>query len=128
MEAGARSPPLTLEGMEALPERLLSTMKVGGRKSYSAGPLGSVVLPAGAGQVEGPEPANVPTGDRIEISTGRGAADIKKALASIPDVRMERITDIRESVEDGSYHVDSEKIAKRVVHEALEDALRRDRR
>lgn len=40
---------------------------------------------------------------------------------------MEKIEDIRDAVEEGSYHVESEKLAKSVVDEALQDAIRRHR-
>lgn len=48
-------------------------------------------------------------------------------VEKLPDVREEKVDDLRDAVEKGDYHVESEKIAKRVVDEALKEAVQRDR-
>ena len=102
-------------------------MKIGDRRTYSVGPLGPVSVPA-PGAASEPEGPSAASGDQLEISSSsREIGVLKAALATVPEMRMEKIETIRESVEDGSYYVESEKIAKRVVDEALQDAVRRGR-
>jgi flagellar biosynthesis anti-sigma factor FlgM len=98
-------------------------MKIG-RKPYSVGPIGPMGVPAAGAPAETEPPAPAAE-DKVEITAGRELGEVKKALNAIPDVRLEKVETIRESVEDGTYYVESEKIAKRVVDEALEEAVRR---
>ncbi len=98
-------------------------MKIQGRKSVSIGPGAPSSVP---GQAQAEPVANV-AGDTIEISTPGQVGKLSSTIAGLPDVRMEKIEDIRGAVEEGSYHVESEKLAKSVVDEALQDAIRRHR-
>ena len=102
-------------------------MKIEGRKSSRTGPVGSgaVPVPGQAGKVEAPAPA---ADDLVEISsTSREIGELKNALSAVPDVNLQKVESIRGAIEEGSYHVESEKLAKRVVDQALEDALYRHR-
>lgn len=102
-------------------------MKIQGRKNIGS-PVGPISFP-GQATVNRTEETSGVDSDSIEISsTSREVSGLREAAKQIPDVRMEKIHDIRGQVEDGSYYVESEKIAKRVVDEALEDAVRRHRR
>ena len=105
-----------------------SRMKISSRKGYPVGNVGAS-NPAVPGQsAEAPASAQAVDGDQFEISKpGREIGELKKTLSAMPNVRMEKVEGLRESVEDGSYYVESEKIAKRVVDEALTEALRRAR-
>ena len=101
-------------------------MKIQGRKSTPLGPTGptGAPVPTEGGPVEEPQAVD---GDTIDISsTSRGVGQLKQAVDALPDVRTDRIEGIRDQVEEGSYHVESEKLAKRVVDEAFGDALRRE--
>lgn len=101
-------------------------MKIRGNKGVPAGPFG-VPANAGAAETEDVTPAETPAQDQIEISSqSRQVQELKAAVAQIPDVRTEKIEGIRDAVDEGSYHVESEVIAKRVVDDALEEAIRRD--
>ena len=100
-------------------------MKIRGNKGIPANPL----APAPASTTHDVEEAQAPgqQGDQIEISsTSRQVSQLKGTVANLPDVRMDRIDGIKDQVEDGTYHVETEKLAKVVVDEALEDALRRE--
>lgn len=100
-------------------------MRIQGRKNSPVGPAGSAGAPPSAEIGKAPAPA-APAEDSIDISAGsREVGQLKEVIAAMPDVRIEKIEDIRDQVEDGSYHVESEKIAKRVVDEALEEAVRK---
>jgi flagellar biosynthesis anti-sigma factor FlgM len=100
-------------------------MKIEGRKNYGVGPLGPVQIGNLAPTEKAPDAAAT-NGDSIEISTpSRELVGLRETTAAIPEIRMEKVEGIREQVEDGSYYVESDKLAKRVVDEALQDALRR---
>lgn len=71
-------------------------------------------VPPPSGSDSNPSPASV-----------RQINQLKATIAGLPDIRVEKVEDLREAVEDGTYYVESEKIAKRVVDEALQEAARR---
>lgn len=99
-------------------------MKIRGNKGISINPMAPA--PTSAHEVEESQ-APTPKGDQIDISsTSRQVQQLKGAVDGLPDVRMEKIDGIKDQVDDGTYHVESEKLAKAVVHEALDDALRRE--
>ena len=47
----------------------------------------------------------------------------KNQLQEIPDVRVEKVTDIKNQIAQGSYQVSSEKIARRLMGESLLNEL-----
>jgi flagellar biosynthesis anti-sigma factor FlgM len=47
----------------------------------------------------------------------------KNQLQEIPDVRVEKVTEIKNQIAQGSYQVSSEKIAHRIVGESLLNEL-----
>ncbi len=58
--------------------------------------------------------------DRVDISAD--AKDIENArefAKDLPDVRMDRIAEIKEQVAAGTYRVDSRDIAERVLQQAV---------
>lgn len=98
-------------------------MKIQGRKNFGLGPVGSVGLP---GQAARTEEVGGAAADSIEISSASREVDtLREAVGTIPDIRSERIDGIRVQVEDGSYYVETQKLAKKVVDEALGDAIKR---
>jgi negative regulator of flagellin synthesis FlgM len=46
-------------------------------------------------------------------------AMIKKILKEIPDVREEKIAEIRDAIKNGTYAVNSRKIAEKLIRETL---------
>lgn len=48
----------------------------------------------------------------------------RAAIDHIPDVRHDKIDALQSSVNDGTYHVDSEVVAKRMVDESLRESAR----
>lgn len=66
--------------------------------------------------------AYMTTGDKIEIS--RRASDFQlamKAIKATPDIREEKIKAIKEKIAAGTYNIDAEKIAQRIIERALID-------
>lgn len=100
-------------------------MKIRGNKGIPANPLAPAPTTT-AHEVEESQ-ASAPQGDQIEISsTSRQVQQLKGVVGNLPDVRMDKIDGIKDQVDGGTYHVESEKLAKAVIDEALNDALRRE--
>lgn len=56
--------------------------------------------------------------DRVDISrAGKEAADLMAAIKQMPDVREDKVREIRESVESGAYTADPRKIAEKLLNE-----------
>lgn len=54
--------------------------------------------------------------DKIEISDfGQSLAIAKQAVNDAPDVRMERVAELKAQISSGNYHVSSEEIADKMV-------------
>lgn len=62
--------------------------------------------------------------EKVSLSTqGRTAQLIRTAVASVPDVRTDRVEAFKEAVETGSYQVDPDKVAEAMVREFTVDSL-----
>ncbi len=62
------------------------------------------------------------TGEKVDLSTQ--AKDIqlaKNALSQLPDVREQKVQEIKSQVENGKYNVSGEKIAGKMVGESIVD-------
>jgi negative regulator of flagellin synthesis FlgM len=60
--------------------------------------------------------------DRVTLSPrARELRDAQQALASIPDVREDRVEEIKIRIEDGSYRIDSKAIATKMIRETLSE-------
>ncbi len=58
--------------------------------------------------------------DTVELSdTGKRIQEAHKQLESIPDIREEKVAQLKEQVENGTYEVDAEKVADIMLKEAL---------
>lgn len=87
-----------------------------------AAPLGAG--PSGAA----PKPGSKALGTSVQISDdGKGrAAEFQKALEiakGTPDVREDRVAALKKQIADGTYQVDSGKIADGMLREAIKDRL-----
>ncbi len=85
----------------------------------SAQPLQNVQKPAAAesnnqaGQAKKVQPA-----DTVKISDrSKEVSDITAAVSQVPDVRTDRVEQLKQSVESGAYSVDSRKVAERILQE-----------
>jgi len=45
----------------------------------------------------------------------------KEAVKALPDVRQERIKELKRLIEAGEYHIDSSKIAEKILDRQIED-------
>jgi len=86
-------------------------------------PIKLVKLPdnsAAESRPEGPSPAH--RKDRVSLSLqARELLKAQKALAAIPDVRADKVEAIKARIADGTYRIDSEQIAAKMIREALSD-------
>jgi negative regulator of flagellin synthesis FlgM len=67
------------------------------------------------------ETGNFVSDDSVELSSR--ATDLKNLQAkamSTPDVRQEKVADIKMQINNGTYQISSEKIAERMIEDALE--------
>jgi flagellar biosynthesis anti-sigma factor FlgM len=63
---------------------------------------------------------NIENGDVVAPSAA--ACELQKAaraLEAMPEVRLDQVQRIRAAIEAGSYHIDSAKIADRMLRESL---------
>ncbi|MGV6852437.1 MAG: flagellar biosynthesis anti-sigma factor FlgM [bacterium] len=67
------------------------------------------------------KPSGTQANDSVEISTaGAQLANINKALESVPVVNAEKVSEIRNSIEAGSFEISSERIADKVIASELD--------
>jgi flagellar biosynthesis anti-sigma factor FlgM len=71
-----------------------------------------------AGQDGSPEAGRMKPSDKVEISLkGKEVAELKSALNQIPEVRIDRVKEIKEAIEAGTYRIDPLKIAEKMCKE-----------
>ena len=83
------------------------------------GPLGA---PAPAEPSSGAEAA-APAGDSVSLSNTAELRNLQQAAQALPSVRTGMVESLRGQIEEGSYHIESDKLARKVVHEVLGEAL-----
>ncbi len=70
-------------------------------------------------------PGEAPKGDGLSEDTvalspeAKQMQEVKNILDSLPDVREEKVAEIRGRIEDGTYSVDSGKIAFKMMRESI---------
>ena len=65
-----------------------------------------------------------PNLDKVEFSqTAKDVKDAREQLDLIPDVREEKVKEIKTQIEEGTYKVDGKKIAFNMVRESLIDEI-----
>ena len=70
------------------------------------------------GQDRPPEAGRIKPSDKVEISLkGKEVAELKSALNQFPEVRIDRVKEIKEAIEAGTYRIDPFKIAEKMCKE-----------
>lgn len=95
----------------------------------------SVLRAYGLSQAESAEPVGAPGAprqaagrDRVEISAEAAAVQRLVAMArQLPDVRADRVAEIRERIASGTYQVDPEQVAERLLYRLLADRAQEGR-
>ncbi|SRR5581483_4559242 len=69
-------------------------------------------------QQRGARPKHVesPSGDTLEVSArGRELAKAQEAVDAAPDVRADKVADIKKRIEDGTYNVPADVLARKLL-------------
>jgi negative regulator of flagellin synthesis FlgM len=65
-----------------------------------------------------------PLTERVDLSTkAKDIQQIKQIIDQTPDVRAEKVQEIKHQIETGSYNVNAEKVAEKMVSESLIDIM-----
>jgi negative regulator of flagellin synthesis FlgM len=56
-------------------------------------------------------------------TTAKDVQNLKNAISKLPDVREEKVQALRDQIEKGTYRVDADKVADKMVGESLIDLL-----
>lgn len=63
---------------------------------------------------------NVTKTDTVNISdAAKEIQEVRRQLDAIPDVRTEKVEQLKSQIEDGTYEIKSEEIADKMLREAL---------
>jgi negative regulator of flagellin synthesis FlgM len=56
--------------------------------------------------------------DKISVSgTAREISELKNMIADLPDVRTDKVAEIKKAVDTGNYNIDALKVAERILEE-----------
>ncbi|MDQ6971348.1 MAG: flagellar biosynthesis anti-sigma factor FlgM [Mariprofundaceae bacterium] len=81
---------------------------------------GSAVPTRASGKKKTGSSSSASSGAQVQVADASALREkAKTMLADTPEVRMERIEEIRSSIEKGSYHADSSKVAAHIITNAL---------
>jgi negative regulator of flagellin synthesis FlgM len=62
--------------------------------------------------------------DKIALSPeAKQIQEAKKLLDSLPDIREDKVAEIKEQIESGAYNIDGEKIAFKMIRESILNEL-----
>jgi negative regulator of flagellin synthesis FlgM len=66
----------------------------------------------------------LPSGDSVELSTeAKIMQEAIKVLETLPDVREEKVEQIKQQIADGTYEIDSKKISEKMIKESVVNNL-----
>jgi negative regulator of flagellin synthesis FlgM len=77
----------------------------------------NVQKPVGTEQAEKAAPAKQPApADKVDISgRSREIADIMSSIDQLPDVRAQKVQELKQAVDGGTYSIDPQKIAEKLL-------------
>ena len=74
--------------------------------------------------VSNPLSSEIPSEDRVELSArAKEMQEAKRIIGTIPDIREEKVAQIRKQIEEGTYQIDSKKIAEKMLTESFLNQL-----
>lgn len=98
-------------------------MKINGRKPpQGAQPGRSAPTVKGAGGSEKTEKAApvapATPADKVQISDGAtSAADMLAVIDKLPEIREQKVQDVKQAVDSGTYEINPEKVAEKMLKE-----------
>lgn len=102
-------------------------MKIRGKSTQPTG-INPIMFPAEAAKRISETEETHQTSDDVSVLISDKSKEIskaKEALKSIPDIRMEKVSAVRQLIDEGRYQRDSYEVAKRIVNEALLESIRK---
>ncbi len=70
------------------------------------------------------DPKSIQNEDKVDLSQNvREINEARVQLDSIPDVREEKVAEIKSQLEKGTYNIDGEKIAFNMIRESVIDEI-----
>ena len=102
-----------------------NSMRISGRKSIGGtAPITGVTRSSSQDKVEKNTSSVLPKNDDVELSASSREVDkAKSLLEAMPDIRAEKVQEIKPLVENGSYKVASARVAKKMVDSALRESV-----
>ena len=68
------------------------------------------------------KPSAARPGDHVSLSPrARELISAQRALAALPDIRDDKVAEIKTRLDEGRYHIDSEGIAAKMIQEGLSE-------
>jgi negative regulator of flagellin synthesis FlgM len=68
--------------------------------------------------------SNLVPEEKVNLSTtAKDVQNLKNAISKLPDVREEKVQALKDRIEKGTYRVDADKVADKMVGESLIDLL-----
>lgn len=92
------------------------------KKTTGAAPVAGTSSASGQGGVGGAGESSVAISD-----LGRVVAETAKLVDAVPDIRVEKVGRIQSALDAGTYQVEGEKVADKVVSEAVREIRNRTR-
>ena len=98
-------------------------MKITGRKQIGgASPIHATARSRESAKIEGQPQVEVGAAN-VHLSNAMQEVDkARQAMQAMADVRVEKINELKPIVEDGSYHVESKVLAKKIVDASLRES------
>lgn len=77
--------------------------------------VGKQAQAGGKGTVE-----QVSKADRVDLSgKARDMAEMRNAIDQLPEIRTEKVQSIEKAVNDGTYKIDAQKVANKMINELV---------
>ena len=87
-------------------------------------PLSGVQGAGGRRDASGPESSHDAPGDRVELSdTARASQQARQLLDGLPEVRLDKVAELRAKIEGGFYNIRGEQVAVRMLGQGLFDRI-----
>ncbi|MFQ5518680.1 MAG: flagellar biosynthesis anti-sigma factor FlgM [Mariprofundus sp.] len=82
--------------------------------------LGSIAKPKGASKTSPGSSTSPGDGEKVSVADASALREKAQAMmADMPEVRLERIEEIRDALESGKFSFSSQKVATQIVRNAL---------
>jgi negative regulator of flagellin synthesis FlgM len=69
---------------------------------------------------DNPSAGNISSGDKVELSPeAKMISQAIKAVEALPDVRENKVAEIRERIANGTYRIDGKEVAEKMIKESF---------